>query len=228
MSTPSGARWPTIRGSSPDSWAAGSAPHALHVVTDWPGYFPHGPEIVRVLLAGGADPDARSPGDETALHWAANSDDTDVGAALLDGGADIEAPDGSIGTPLDNAIGYACWHMAALLAARGARIDKLWHAAALGRLDRLEQLLGGAPPSPGEVSQAFWHACAAGSDARPSASSPPARSSTGRPTTPRARHWSRPRPGYPARQPGGWLEQQGARSAGAPRTGRRVPADQRG
>jgi hypothetical protein len=135
---------------------------ALHVVTDWPGYFPHGPEIVRVLLAGGADPNVRSPGDETPLHWAASSDDADVGAALLDGGADAEAPDGSIGTPLDNAIGYACWHMAALLAARGARIDKLWHAAALGRLDRLEQLLDGAPPSPVEVSQAFWHACAAG------------------------------------------------------------------
>jgi uncharacterized protein len=135
---------------------------ALHVVTDWPGYFPHGPEVVRVLLAGGADPNVRSPGDETPLHWAASSDDADVGAALLDGGADIEAPGGSIGTPLDNAIGYACWHMAALLAARGARIDKLWHAAALGRLARLEQLLDGAPPSPGKVSQAFWHACAAG------------------------------------------------------------------
>jgi hypothetical protein len=135
---------------------------ALHVAADWPGYFPHGPEIVRVLLAGGADPNGRSPGDETPLHWAASSDDADVAAALLDGGADIEAPDGSIGTPLDNAIGYACWHMAALLAARGARIDKLWHAAALGRLDRLEQLLDGAPPSPVEVSQAFWHACAAG------------------------------------------------------------------
>ena len=135
---------------------------ALHVVADWPGYFANGPEIVRVLLAGGADPNGRRPGDETPLHWAASSDDADVAAALLDGGADIEAPDGSIGSPLDNAIGYACWHVADLLAARGARIDRLWHAAALGRLDRLEQLLDGAPPSPDEVSQAFWHACAAG------------------------------------------------------------------
>jgi hypothetical protein len=31
-----------------------------------------------------------------------------VASALIDGGASVEAPDGSIGTPLDNAIGYAC------------------------------------------------------------------------------------------------------------------------
>jgi len=190
---------------------------ALHVVADWPGYFPHGPEIVRVLVAAGADPNARNPGDETPLHWAASSDDADVAAALLDGGADIEAPDGSIGSPLDNAIGYACWHVADLLAARGARIDRLWHAAALGRLDRLEQLLDGAPPSPDEVSQAFWHACAAGQrraaerllaagaelDWTPDyADGTPLDAARGRGT----------------RRDNliGWLEQQGARSAGAP------------
>jgi hypothetical protein len=135
---------------------------ALHIVTDWPGYFPNGPEIVRLLLAAGADPDGRSPGDETPLHWAASSDDADVAAALIDGGADIEEPDGSIGTPLDNAIGYSCWHVAALLAARGARVDKLWHAAALGMLDRQQQLLDTGNFGPAELSQAFWHACAAG------------------------------------------------------------------
>lgn len=135
---------------------------ALHVVADWPGYFPNGPQIVRLLLAAGADPNARNPGEETPLHWAASSDDADVAAALIEGGADIEAPEGSIGAPLDNAIGYACWHVAALLVARGARVDKLWHASALGMLDRLQQLLGTANPTSEEVSQAFWHACAAG------------------------------------------------------------------
>ena len=74
-----------------------------------------------------------------------------------------EAPDGSIGTPLDNAIGYACWHVARLLVQRGAKVDKLWHAAALGMLDRLEELLGGqSGTEPEALSQAFWHACAAG------------------------------------------------------------------
>lgn len=135
----------------------------LHVATDWPGYWPNGPEIVRVLVESGADPNHRG-GDntegETPLHWAASSDDVDVAAALLDGGADPEAPDGSIGTPLDNAIGYGCWHVARLLETRGARIEKLWHAAALGRLDLIESQLASAS-SDEEISQAFWHACAA-------------------------------------------------------------------
>ena len=134
---------------------------ALHVVTDWPGYFPNGPQIVGVLIEAGADPNGRSPGDETPLHWAASSDDVDVAAALIDGGADLEASDGSIGTPLDNAVGYACWHVARHLVARGARVDQPWHAAALGLLSRLEELLGDRP-SPAEVSKAFWHACAGG------------------------------------------------------------------
>jgi uncharacterized protein len=65
-------------------------------------------------------------------------------------------PDGSIGTPLDNAIGYACWNVARLLV---ARVDRLWHASALGRRDRRDELLD-TNPATSEVSQAFWHACA--------------------------------------------------------------------
>jgi len=144
--------------------AKGRSP--LHVVADWPGYFPNGPQIVRMLIEAGADPNARDPdqpGSETPLHWAASSDDVDVASALIDGGANVEAPDGSIGTPLDNAIGYACWHVARLLVQRGAKVDKLWHASALGMLDRLEELLGGqSGTEPEALSQAFWHACAAG------------------------------------------------------------------
>jgi uncharacterized protein len=142
----------------------------LHLVTDWPGYFPNGPRIVRLLIDAGADPNALTtsrgaetsgPGDETPLHYAASSDDADVAEALIDGGADIEKPDGSIGTPLDNAVGYGCWHVARLLVARRARVDKAWHAAALGMLGRLDALLGSDPP-PEDVSQAFWHACTGG------------------------------------------------------------------
>ncbi len=143
---------------------------ALHLVAGWPGYYPNGPEIVHALVDGGADSNARTtargssipgPGSETPLHYAASNDDVDVAAALIDRGADVEAPDGSIGTPLDNAIGYCCWHVARLLAARGARVEKVWHASALGMLDRLEELL--VPGiEPNLVSQGFWHACAAG------------------------------------------------------------------
>jgi hypothetical protein len=44
---------------------------ALHVVADWPGYFPNGPEIVRVLTAAGADPNFRPPGTRrsTLIDW---------------------------------------------------------------------------------------------------------------------------------------------------------------
>ena len=136
----------------------------LHMVTDWPGYFPNGPEVAQVLLAAGADPNARGPnkGDETPLHWAASSDDADVAAVLIDGGADIELPDGSIGTPLDNAIGYGCWNVARLLVARGAAVDKLWHAGALGMTARLRDLLEQSDWDQELISQGFFHACGAG------------------------------------------------------------------
>lgn len=35
---------------------------ALHVVTDWPGYFPNGPEMVRRLVDAGSDPDVATTG----------------------------------------------------------------------------------------------------------------------------------------------------------------------
>src|SRR5262245_65868765 len=93
----------------------------LHFVAGWPGYYPNGPEIVHTLVDAGADPNARTtsrgsstpgPGSETPLHYAASHDDVDVGAALIDCGAAVEAPDGSTGAPLDNEIGYGCWHVA--------------------------------------------------------------------------------------------------------------------
>jgi uncharacterized protein len=133
----------------------------LHAVTDWPGYFPNGAEVVRLLVDAGADPNARQPGEETPLHWAASSDDWHVAVALIDAGADINAPNGSIGTPLANAVGYGCWDVARLLVARGADVDQPWIAASLGLLDRLAQLLGESPTSQ-QVSQAFWHACSGG------------------------------------------------------------------
>jgi ankyrin repeat protein len=137
----------------------------LHLVADWPGYFPNGPQIVRLLIQAGADPSFRHPVrcNETALHWAASSDDVDVAAALIDGGADIEVPGGSIGTPLANAVGYGCWHVARLLVARGARAGRLWVAAGLGDRAGVDAFLAADPPPAGsDIDAAFWQACHGG------------------------------------------------------------------
>jgi ankyrin repeat protein len=145
--------------------AMGGSRTPLHVATDWPGYFPNGPAVVAALVEAGADVDARGEGKgaaETPLHWAASSDDVEVASALIEAGADIEAPGASIadGVPLDNAIAYGCWQVARLLVERGARVDKLWHAAALGMRARVEELLAAAPPpSAQDVTDALYQAC---------------------------------------------------------------------
>lgn len=145
----------------------GGSSTPLHAATDWPGYFARGPEIVAVLIDAGADPNAPVEGSwhaETPLHWAASSDDVEVARALIDGGGDIEAPGASIagGTPLDDAVGYGCWNVARLLVEHGARVEKLWHAAALGMISGAEQLIADVPPSRQELSDAFWQACHGG------------------------------------------------------------------
>jgi ankyrin repeat protein len=139
----------------------------LHAAADWPGFFPHGPEVVAMLIEAGADPSAPMEGSwhaETPLHWAASSDDVEVARALIDGGADIEAAGASIagGSPLDDAVGYGCWQVARLLVERGARVDRLWHAAALGMRSRVEELLAASPPGKQQLTDAFWQACHGG------------------------------------------------------------------
>ncbi len=139
----------------------------LHQVADWPGHFPNGAAVVGALIIAGADVNAPAEGrsSETALHWAASSDDLEVAAALIAAGADIEARGASIagGTPLDDAVGYGCWKVARLLVDRGARVDKLWHAAALGMMSRVEEFCAKSPgPTPKEINDAFWQACHGG------------------------------------------------------------------
>jgi len=142
----------------------------LHVVTDWPGFFPNGPGVVKMLITAGSDPNARTEGakseeGETPLQYAASSDDVEVAEALVLGGADIEAGGGSIagGTALENAIGYGCWRVARLLLNHGAKVEKLWHAAAIGTTSMLEKFIQErSAPSSEEVNHAFWHACRGG------------------------------------------------------------------
>lgn len=146
----------------------GGSHTALHVATDWPGFFPNGPAVVRVLIAAGADPNAPVEGawhEETPLHWAASSDDVEVADALITGGASVEATGASIagGTPLDDAVAYGCWRVARLLVDRGAKVEKLWHAAALGLTAQVETFFRGpSPPAAQDINDAFWQACHGG------------------------------------------------------------------
>jgi hypothetical protein len=138
----------------------------LHVATDWPGRFPNAAATVALLVAAGADVNARfhGPHEETPLHWAASSNDVAALDALIDAGADVEAPGGVIGggTPLADARGFGQWQAAHRLVQRGARTT-IVDAATLGLVDRLERYFAGpAQPAPEEVNRAFWGACHGG------------------------------------------------------------------
>jgi ankyrin repeat protein len=64
-----------------------------------------------------------APGTETPLHWAASSDDIEALDALVDAGADVDAPGAVIagGTPLDDAVAFGQWEAARRLVHPGAR-----------------------------------------------------------------------------------------------------------
>jgi hypothetical protein len=138
----------------------------LHVVADWPGHFPNGAATVAALVGAGADVHARfrGPHGETPLHWAASSDDLAVLDALLDAGADIDAPGAVIagGSPLADARAFKQWRAAYRLVERGARIT-LIDAATLGLMDRIESYFtNAAATTPEMIDRAFWGACHGG------------------------------------------------------------------
>ena len=142
----------------------------LHIVTDWPGHFAEGARTAALLIEPGADVNARErhrdrdEAGETPLHWAASCDDVALVDALLDGGADIEAP-GAIftgGAPMSDAVVFAQWKAARRLLERGARTT-FWQASALGPLDPVREFFtNGSAPTPEDITNAFWNACRGG------------------------------------------------------------------
>jgi hypothetical protein len=145
----------------------GVARTLLHIVADWPGHFSNGPQTVATLVAAGAEVNAavlHANSAETALHWAASSDDVGVLDALLDGGADIEAP-GAVftgGAPMSDAVVFTQRRAARRLLERGA-LTTIWQAAALGRVDAVRHHVAiQPPPAQEQITNAFWHACRGG------------------------------------------------------------------
>ncbi len=139
----------------------------LHIFADAPGHRPRAAEIVTALARAGAPLDDHATGtwhEETALHWAASNDDTDLIDALADAGADLEAPGSSIasGPPLQSATCYGQWNAARRLVDRGASVN-IFTAACLGMLPDLEHLVSASPPPTAtELGGALWNASRAG------------------------------------------------------------------
>ena len=140
----------------------------MHIATDWPGHFPKVGTVIRLLANAGTDINAGlrdSPVDacETPLHWAASSNDVEAIEALLDSGADIEAP-GAIftgGTAMSDAVVFAQWEAARLLLAHGAKTT-MTQAGALGLVDRVAELCADPELTTTELNPALWHACRGG------------------------------------------------------------------
>jgi uncharacterized protein len=153
-----------VGGDCDDDQATDAGRTLLHLATDWPGNFPNGAATVRTLVGAGADVNARCRGSdsaETPLHWAASSNDIDALDALVEAGADVEAPGAVIGggPPLADATAFGQWMAARRLVEHGARTT-LWHAAALGLTDRIQTRLADEPaPTADEITEAFWAAC---------------------------------------------------------------------
>jgi hypothetical protein len=150
-----------------DDDPGGASRTLLHVATDWPGHFPNVAGTIGALVEAGADVNARFRGShqETPLHWAASSDDVEALDALLDAGADIEAPGAVLGggPALADARGFKQWRVAFRLVERGARTT-LVDAATLGLFERVEEYFStaAARPDPAEITRAFWGACHGG------------------------------------------------------------------
>ncbi len=82
----------------------------------------HDAELVRALLAEGADPAATDDDGWTPLHFAAQENAAEVAELLLDAGAPVNARDVHGNSPLHRAVfnSQACGDLIGLLRARGA------------------------------------------------------------------------------------------------------------
>lgn len=171
----------------------------LHIATDWPGHYLNVAATIAALVAAGADPDAGCLGEhaETPLHWAASSDDIAAIDALLDNGADINAPGAVIagGTPMADATAFGQWNAARRLLERGADTT-LFEAATLGLVAEVQRHLDVNHPTLEIITSSFWGACHGGRATSP----PPQSCSTTAPRSTGSATTNLPRSTPPAAQ----------------------------
>jgi cytohesin len=103
-------------------------------------------DVVKFLIAKGADVNARNAFGMTPLHMAAHGKSRQVVQCLLDNQADINAANRDGDTPLEAALSWENIDMAALLLARNANVN-INDAAKLGDLKRVAKLVTENPPS---------------------------------------------------------------------------------
>ena len=111
----------------------------LHVATDWPGHFPRVAETISVLVDAGADVDApfegatprrRCTGRRAATTWRRSTRCSTRAPTSRRRGSVIGG-----GTPLADAVAFGQWQPPAGWSS--AAPAELWHAAALGLIDRV-------------------------------------------------------------------------------------------
>ncbi len=78
-------------------------------------------DVVELLVAKGADPNAKDEEDRTVLHWAAAGNYTEIMTILLANGAEVNPPIGH--TPLQSAANEGHKEAAKLLIANGADVN---------------------------------------------------------------------------------------------------------
>jgi ankyrin repeat protein len=123
------------------------------------GAFRQDPELIKLLVAKGADVNVRGRRGEAALHWAAGGGVLVAMRLLIESGADLNPYDSAYGTPLHEALQQNRQEAARLLIDNGARLTEkdpygytALHLAALrGYADLAKVLLQrGADPQAGD------------------------------------------------------------------------------